>query len=345
MVHAGTPKTATTAIQRGLFTNRDLLRRHGVYVPESGRLELEPHALAHHHLVWQSISPGRFSRRQGGWEEVAREIADVDAETVLLSAEGFWNLVCVAPDWFEERLTMLSDDITVVVFVREQLSLLNSLYGQRIKMFKLTEPFRPWTEENLYRTDLDLQFRRWYDHDRIKLRAVPFTGSGTDDPLAAMLAAGGIEVPAGRLRPATELTNPSLGPLGVEAFQVATRYLYGRFPRFKPTSMAGRKLHRWAGPQAIQRGWGEDRFWAFDPAFAADVAGRLEESNQRFAEHVWGGHWPFSWPLDRPRTMVSLDDLDPAGTEQVSRFVMAVAERYRQLAQEESVEGDEEETR
>src|SRR5690348_4891369 len=89
VIHAGAPKTATTFIQRGLFSNREFLAEKGIYLPETGRLELEPHAMCHHHLAWALINPAKYAGSPQGWPALAQELAHVEAPTVVLSSEVF----------------------------------------------------------------------------------------------------------------------------------------------------------------------------------------------------------------------------------------------------------------
>ncbi|MPY98293.1 MAG: hypothetical protein GEU97_09900 [Actinophytocola sp.] len=338
VVHVGTPKTASTAIQRSLFTNRTALANQSVYLPDTGRLELEPRAICHHHLAWELYAPYRFRKNQGGWDALAEELASVEAETVLLSSEEFYRaLKPGARKEFETRLRSLCDDVTIVVCVREQLSLINSFYGQRVKMLGIQPTFPEFVEQTLADklVDFDARFSPWYDVPGLTLRAVPFGGADAPEPLVGLLQAAGISTTPD-LDLHVDHVNPSLGPVGIEATRVLSRYLAGRFPDFNHHSLVGRKLHRIAGRGARQRGWCQNRYWGYDPELAAQVAERLADANDRFAQAVWGRPSPLEFALDRPRAVARFEDLPPKQIDKVSRFVLTMADRYQELLAEEA---------
>lgn len=332
VVHVGAPKTASSAMQHGLRANRDRLARCGVHLPRTGTGEFAPDGASHHNLVWELSEPERFSTRRGGWRELAREVAETEAETVLLSSENFLSLLPGQRPAFEERLRWLSDDITIVICVREQLSLINSLYAQHAKILQDPGPFPDFVASQLAdgTTDFDKLLAPWYDTSDITLRAIPFGGPDSPAPLAGLLDIVGVPTSADFDLEVDEV-NPSLGPTGVEAARLLARHLTGRFPSFDHGTPVGQKLYRIARRAALKRGWYEDRFWGWTPDLAATVISRLGAANERFAHAVWGTAWPLAHPADRDHHSVRLEDLPPEQIQQVSRFVHMMTERYAQL--------------
>lgn len=333
VVHVGAPKTASTAIQQGLYTNRQTLAELGVHLPETGRLELESRGIGHHHLAWEIHRPRQFSPRQGGWADLAAELAGVEAETVLLSSEAFLRAMLPAHrDDFAQRLRALSDEVVLVVCVREQLSLINSMYGQGVKMLWGLPPFEQYVEDQLSggTVDFDALFSPWHRTAGTTVRAVPFGGPGSPHPLVGLLSAAGIE-PTADLDLSLPHANPSLGPVGVEACLLLTRHLRGRFPDFDPFSLPGRKVHRVAGRTARESGWCEEPHWGWTPDLAEDVARRLAPANHRFAQAVWGHDWPLAHPVDRPPQVAAFEDLAAPQVHRVSRFVLTMADQFAQL--------------
>ncbi len=85
--------------------------------------------------------------------------------------------------------------------MRNQLSLLNSLYGQRIKSFKMVHTFDRHTQ--IYRGrrlfDYEELLRPWYADDSLEFKAVPFTGSHDVDPLQQLLQIADIDAVPGTL--------------------------------------------------------------------------------------------------------------------------------------------------
>lgn len=332
VVHVGAQKTASSALQRALFRNRAVLAAHGVHLPTTGRVEFAADAVNHHHLAWQIHQPRKFSERQGGWEALAAELVDVEADTVLLSCEEFLITMLSHRESLEQRLRALAEDITIVIFVREQLSLINSLYAQYVKMLRELPPFPDFVADHLTggASDFDALFAPWYDAPHITLRAIPFGGVVTASPLTALLDAAAIECPPD-LDLRVPRANPSLGPIGVEAAHLLSRHIRGRFPTFDAESHDGRSLHRVAGRRALENGWCRDTFWGWTPDLARDAAQRLSVANDRFARTVWGHDWPLAHPVDQPPRTARFEDLPPGQADRVSRYVLALTDRYSQM--------------
>jgi hypothetical protein len=332
VVHVGPPKTATTYIQRALFANEALLREHGVYLPHTGRLELEPHAICHHHLGWELMESPRYRPDIGGWEVLAAELADNDAPVVLVSSEVL-DRATLTPDHqavLRDRLVALDREVTVVYVVREPLSLINSDYVQRVKMLRETEPFPAHVGGVLRRREVDLVRRtaHWYESGDVEFVAVPYPVLTESDPLAALLGAARIDVPLDTLVTDSGPVNIALGPVAVEAFRLLRTYLAGLNRSISDDDVAVRRLHRIAARAAQDAGWCEDVFWGWPPGLAARAAQELAASNEQFADAVWGTPWPLDLPVDRPQARAHLLQLPPDELDRVHAFVIAMAKRY-----------------
>ncbi|MGI8578546.1 MAG: hypothetical protein ACR2KG_11700 [Nocardioidaceae bacterium] len=339
VVHIGPWKTATTYIQRGLFANADLLARHGVYLPTAGRLELENNAVSHHHLAWELTGDRRFRSAVGGWDALTEELAGVDAETVLIASEAFDPAITAAGagDQLEQRLTALSDDVTIVYVVRDQLSLINSTYGQLVKLFEEVGPFVPYVKRVLSSGEVDLErsYVPWIESDVIDFVAIPLPQLLDGDPLAAFLRAARIDVPADELVTMDEPVNTSLGPVGVEATRLLAKYLRAVNPKFAASDMAARKLHRMAAAQARTAGWCDDPYWGWPRGLAVAAAEQLEPSNQRFAHAAWGTDWSLPMPVDEPQARVTLMSLTPVELDTIHQYVATMAQRYSRMRKQQ----------
>lgn len=335
VVHVGPPKTATTSIQHALFTNTELLARHGVHLPASGRLEFEPQAVCHHHLAWQIMGSPRFRRDRGGWEELAVELASVDAETVLLSSEVFATAATTSrgTEELNDRLLELDRDVTVVYIVRDPLSRLNSYYAQQVKLMRAVPGFAGFVGGALRRHEFDLteRTRAWSRHSRIAFVAIPFSDLVAQDPLTTLLRAARIDVPLDELVDPQPPLNITLGPVAVEAIRLLRHYLGGLNPGLSYDDLAVRKLHRVAAHRARELGWCETPFWGWTPPLAQKATRRLAASNEAFAQQVWGTAWPMPLPLDRPLATARLLALPEAELDAVHQFVVDMSRRYARL--------------
>lgn len=340
VVHVGPPKTATTSIQGALYANEHALAEHGVYLPKAGRSDLARKSLNHHNLAWELMESRRFSEAAGGWDDLTAELADVEAETVLLTSEVMGRAVAEADasDELDERLLSLGRDVTVVYAVRDQLAGFNSGYAQLVKSFAEAGDFAEHIELVLERGagDLEQQTCRWYDSPDFDFVAVPFPTLIESDPLVALLHAARVDAPTDALILGGEPSNITLGPVAVTAFRLLRHYLEGLNPAMSHDDKAVRQLHRVAARSAKAAGWCEEPFWGWTPGLAASALERLAESNERFAQAVWGTPWLLPMPVDRPLAEVARPlDLRGRGLPRVQDFVTAMGKRYVGFVNEE----------
>lgn len=338
VIHAGAPKTATTYIQRGLHANRDLLAEHGVYLPAAGRLELEPNAVCHHHLAWALISPNRYQGAADPWAALAAELATTDAPVVILSSEAFSRVASKGNGAavVSEAVRRLCDSVTITYFVRNQLSLMNSLYGQRVKSFRMVETFDYHTTNYRSRRlfDYEALLKPWYQDAALAFAALPFTGSRDVDPLTQLLAVAGVQAEAEALVSEEDDVNSSLGPVGIEAARLLGAFLRGSFDDFDSEEMAAKKLYRVSSSRAQTNGWCDESYWGWTPESAADTVDYFAAANNRFAHDVWGSDWDIAMPVDKVTSAVRLLDLPPPTLEKVNRYIFSLGRRFAQLRDE-----------
>ena len=72
VVHIGAPKAASTYLQLCLGLNEEVLRKHGVYLPQAGRRDARAN---HHNLAWQLREDRRFRVANGDWDALTAEVA------------------------------------------------------------------------------------------------------------------------------------------------------------------------------------------------------------------------------------------------------------------------------
>lgn len=124
ILHIGLHKTGTSAIQRALHGNRELLCQRGIFYPPTGEFEAH-HAVASR--LKQSASDdeatGDIERTFGHWRRAKYSkvivSSEIFSECRYLGALG--------------SLRKLFDEIEIVIYIRRQDLLLESAYGQLIK--------------------------------------------------------------------------------------------------------------------------------------------------------------------------------------------------------------------
>lgn len=332
VVHVGPPTTGTTHFQQALFANAEVLAAHDVFLPRTGRLELAPNAVCHHHLAWDLTGSPRFRSDLGGWDALEMELAAVKAETVVLSSEllAAGMFTQGIGDLLDGRLRALDRKVTILYVVQDQLSLINSSYVQKVKTLMDVDAFVAHAAGVMRRgeADIERQMGRWYQSSQVEFVALPFSELSRQDPLTALLGAAGVAIPTAELTIDGYISTIPLGPVAVEAMRLLRAYLRGLNRSISHDDIAVRRLHRIAARQAGEAGWCQDSYWGWPPALAAHVAEQLAESNERFAQTVWGTEWPLPLPVDTPQAQAQLLKLPSDELDRVHEYVMAMARRY-----------------
>ena len=156
VLHIGTHKTGTTAIQRFAASKRSKLRHRSLWYPSYDEIGLFTH-YGHHHVA-HAIADEPGNRMS--FDE-ARRFADYvqerkrPGETVLISAEPFYRHILPAEGgyWNErkayiERLRSFfpSSDVRILAIVRRQDTFARSLYQERVKVTKYRQKFREFID-------------------------------------------------------------------------------------------------------------------------------------------------------------------------------------------------------
>jgi len=133
ILHVGLEKTGTTALQRFMQDNSQVLLGKKLVYPVTGR----DNGLNHHSLFCNIVPryasdnpPLSFAKWQRHISELIEEVKHLDASKVVLSSE------MLVQDVDFEHLRMLTrhfSKTTVVLYLRPQESYLASLYAQRVK--------------------------------------------------------------------------------------------------------------------------------------------------------------------------------------------------------------------
>lgn len=133
ILHIGSPKTGTSFIQESIINNESLLLDKGFLYPKSMRW----HDGAHHKLAFALRGLG-YAGNEMDFSEVLhcldKELEVCNCSTVVISSEilfFFSNEEKIRQNFF--HLFSRFNSVEVVVFLREPVSYLSSLYKQMIK--------------------------------------------------------------------------------------------------------------------------------------------------------------------------------------------------------------------
>lgn len=142
VLHIGTPKTGTTAIQNALVRHEDALPDRGIVFLKSGR-----HRAAHNDLsnaIARHGSDHRFSASLS--EEIKHSQTTHPTATLLLSSEMF---ALLPPDRFKEALPQIAPmQKRVVIYLRRQDTYAEAFYKQRLKNGRISKPFSAFLDSD-----------------------------------------------------------------------------------------------------------------------------------------------------------------------------------------------------
>jgi hypothetical protein len=150
VLHIGTHKTGTSALQSFSQRRVDLLREKGVRYLRSGLAK----GNAHHDLSWALRARKGVTMKV--WEDLRAELAQDRAPIDLISTEAFWF---TDPAAVREQLGD-ARDVRVVMYLRRQDKYLQSLYKQTVTGGRRVD-FPTWLESHAYRGDYISVVRAW----------------------------------------------------------------------------------------------------------------------------------------------------------------------------------------
>ena len=198
------------------------------------------------------------------------------------------------------RLFEIADDVTLVYVVRDPLARINSMYTQTVKTFADPGTFDEYATKSVKSGfyNLEESFRFWYQGSRAAFVAIRFDEFVKEGPLQSLLGALGLDIPADELTIPDDISNPSPGPIAVEAMRLVNAHLRIVDPDFARRSIATTKLSQIIQRRASKAGWNDEKYWGWEPDRAVWAADRLATSNERFSQAVWGIGWPLELPLN-----------------------------------------------
>jgi hypothetical protein len=152
ILHIGTHKTGSTALQSFLFANRQQLLAQGVLYPITGLANN-----AHHTVAW-TVKADNVEKTTALFSEIEKEAASSGVENILLSSEEF---EFIRNPYKLQRFFLHRPKIKVVLFIRRPDFYLESEYNQHVKMYELRYKY------DIYRLYYDIDFTQQFNYRRL----------------------------------------------------------------------------------------------------------------------------------------------------------------------------------
>lgn len=233
-LHVGVAKTGTTYLQRLMFTNRDLLRKHGVLYPGE---RPNAHFLASMDLREAGFGGHQYSGAPGMWQKLVAE-ANSFPHTTVISHE---TLARARPNGIERAVVDFStDDVRVVVTTRDLGRQIPAVWQETVKnrnvqtyseflewVFDATTPDGTTRMNSFWRPqDLPRLVRRWLDgvgDGKVIVVTVPPAGADRQELWRRFAAA--VELPDLPYSFDADVRNVSLGVLQSELLRRMNRHI------------------------------------------------------------------------------------------------------------------------
>ncbi|HUA08791.1 MAG TPA: hypothetical protein VMA98_05900 [Candidatus Acidoferrales bacterium] len=136
-LHVGVHKTGTTSIQTLLAANAPALASVGIHVPYKGRpvTYFKTPYVTQHNVAWGLSEFVQYDAKDGGLEEMAEEIARIDAPAVVVSSEDF-EFLHTKPELIAKlagTFKRLGRDVRVIIYLRAQHDYALAIYNEHSK--------------------------------------------------------------------------------------------------------------------------------------------------------------------------------------------------------------------
>lgn len=327
VLHAGMPKTGSSALQSFLAENASRLAGAGILYPRAGRPATA--SVGHNDLMraiaGRPIMPGT-ERLPAALDA---EIRRIPHEVLLISAEFLFGQLYFVPDTrIRDFLAARGYRLHVVTYLRDQPEQINSAYAQMTRTLRESCGFRAYLAERLRPSasggGRPLRLGRitvsglgpWARHEfrpyDAALRRRGIEPDFLDALAAAMAEAGsGPRLDAAfrdRLRPVLR-NNESCGPLQVDVSRRLAALLRRDLERreWLPAITGSEQI---IGQHLAERPEAGTVYTALTPRRYRRIREVFAAENAVFARAVWGRDWEEVFPARDPAALVSNDPDD-----------------------------------
>ncbi len=323
-IHIGTHKTGTTFIQRWMHLHLKQLLDAGIYVPETGRMRKEAQ---HKHLSAPIREWLPDSDVPEIWQKLGAEIKN-RPEDVLLSAEHFTRsmLATNRANRLMAYLESLGYRVVLILFLRDQVSYINSRYCQEAKRFITVGPFEAYL--NRWKNNVIFNYDRMtnrLEKLNAELRVFPFPPPGRtiQSVLCETLGVGPFD------EKDVARANESMGPKTIFAARLfahktrLNRRLKKRGPGERQRRLDElRRLTVEMRKSDFGLGWNSEKFMGFSPETAEDARARFAAGNDEVALRYWGTPWAeIHGTLNPVPNEIDLESPDPAILAEVLEYI------------------------
>ena len=303
VLHIGMHKTASTYIQKRLQANQPLLRQHSIRFEDDSKNQLKIAARRSDFKPWKTRL--KQARKQGADLLISNEVL-----SHLLAHPRDERPEESIGDWLVRQFQRRGCAITLVAFLRDQPSYLNSHYAQQIRNFSLHCPFEAYAEAVMNnrhsrgQCDPERLFGWIRHHSNLKAHFLPYNGHRRNDPFLQLIEILDRPITANWRTIAPK--NSQYGRLAV-----ATSIRVQESLQAQGIRLSSKPARRAASHALLRRSrryrWARDRFNGLTPELYQRIRDHYRPMNDRFAQASWGvASWAELFPADPPSTQEEL---------------------------------------
>lgn len=171
VLHIGSHRTGSTAIQFFLTQNRERLATQGFLVPATGCPAIAP--TGHHEFAWAQLAESLEWKPDGTldwlrnldltnrWAMLAHEVEAATADAVVLSSEEFVRLDAQAVRMLRAHLAIY--DVKIIIYLREQVEFCESMYRVDVVSHREHRHFFDYWESMRDRLNYFSVLEKWAD--------------------------------------------------------------------------------------------------------------------------------------------------------------------------------------
>ena len=327
ILHIGTWKTGSSAIQLFLARNAELLKKQGVFLPSIVQEELG------HTLLFRALKSDG-PEKEKLLEELRRIGAANPDARIIVSSEHFWPLSTEEIAFLAAALGSVTTDIRVLAYLRPQDEMWASIYAQQTKSFRVKPGAPVWGTGDFVAHPI-LEWALYYHKSLGMFEAAFGDGAVTPrlyrrdrfpekDVIFDFLDFAGIDRDPGFDRYEGD-TNPSFGwkSVAMSLWFVGAAYAQMRQANTMPDI---RRAFRAAiGDMHSRR---NDPDWlgkapnVLSPEDRRDIRAHYAADNQALFDRYFGGEDIFGLPEERPKTPLDHADIPEAEFNRVRRRML-----------------------
>jgi len=328
--HIGPPKTGTTSIQHSLFINRDLLLKHGIYLPETGLLQNINGLAKQENLALELSGRKEYRKKYGTWKDLLSELDHTTASKIIISSEDF---SLFTEDAIQQVKEFLQDfDTYILFYARRQDHMFQSQWAQEIKSPHRKDAFARFSDwmanadKSGLVNDYYALYQRWsrvFGADHMIVRVFE-KGQMEDSLFEDFLTACGVN-------DFSDYKTESVMNISPDAKTLTLMSEYKRLLRGKIAEVSYHQMIAALIEYGKLHGWGKSKFTVISKEAYASIMEQFSESNRKLAQECFHRDELFFEKYEESLNSITINDFSPLELIEVNTFLIGKLQQNESL--------------